>query len=141
MGTKFLDISKEIFNLNIPILGICYGLQLIVRHFKGKVKTNIKKREFGRALLFESKGSLLTKGFFHKHKSKVWMSHQDSVYKIPKEFVKIASTKESPVTIIENKKKIYMESNFILKQPIQKMEILFLKISFLISVKPKNNGN
>jgi len=105
VGTKFPDISKEIFNLNIPILGICYGLQLIVRHFKGKVKTNIKKREFGRALLFESKGSLLTKGFFHKHKSKVWMSHQDSVYKIPKEFVKIASTKESPVTIIENKKK------------------------------------
>jgi GMP synthase (glutamine-hydrolysing) len=56
----FPQISKEIFDLNIPILGICYGLQLIVKHFKGKIKSNIKKREFGRALLYKSKNSLLT---------------------------------------------------------------------------------
>ena len=52
IGNKFPNIPKEIYNLNIPILGICYGLQLITKHFKGKVKVNIKKREFGRALLF-----------------------------------------------------------------------------------------
>ena len=62
--TKYLDIPKEIFKLNIPILGICYGLQLISKHYEGKVKLNIKKREFGRAILFKSKNSLLTKGFF-----------------------------------------------------------------------------
>ena len=54
-GNKFPNISKEIFNLKIPILGICYGLQLIAKHFKGKVKSNIKKREFGRAVLFKCK--------------------------------------------------------------------------------------
>ena len=41
----FPRIPSEIFNLNIPILGICYGLQLIIKQFKGKVKTNTKKRE------------------------------------------------------------------------------------------------
>ena len=102
---SFPKISKEIFNLNIPILGICYGLQLIVKHFKGKVKSNTKKREFGRALLYKSKNSLLTKGFFNKNKCNVWMSHQDSVYKLPKSFTKTASTKDSKMTIIENKKK------------------------------------
>ena len=105
IGKKFPKIAENIFDLDIPILGICYGLQLITKHFKGKVKANIKKREFGRTLLIETKESLLTKGFFHKKKSNVWMSHQDSVYKLPKGFVKIASTRESSVTIIENKAK------------------------------------
>jgi GMP synthase (glutamine-hydrolysing) len=105
VGGKFPSVPKEVFNLDIPILGICYGLQLIVKHFKGKVKPNIKKREFGRATLIKSKNSLLTKGFFLKNKCNVWMSHQDSVYKLPKGFSKTASTKESSMTIVENKKK------------------------------------
>ena len=71
IGKKFPKITEDIFNLNIPILGICYGLQLITAHFKGKVRANIKKREFGRAILLETKNSMLTKGFFHKKKSKV----------------------------------------------------------------------
>jgi len=101
----FPKIPNKIFNSNIPILGICYGLQLIVKHFKGKVKTNIKKREFGRAVLTKKKYSLLTKNFFQKNKSIVWMSHQDSVYKLPSSFSKIASTNQSEMTIIENKEK------------------------------------
>jgi GMP synthase (glutamine-hydrolysing) len=101
----FPKIPSEIFNLNIPILGICYGMQLIAKQFRGKVKTNIKKREFGRALLIKKKNSILTKNFFSKKKSVVWMSHQDSVHKLPKGFVKIASTSKSIMTIIENKKK------------------------------------
>ena len=108
IGKKFPSIPKEIFKLNIPILGICYGLQLIVKHFKGKVKSNIKKREFGRAVLTKFKNSLLTKDFFYNNKCNVWMSHQDSVFKLPKGFTKIASTNKSTMTIIENKKnKIY----------------------------------
>ena len=111
-GKKFPNIRREIFNLNIPILGICYGLQLIVKNYKGTVKSNNKKREFGRAVLSKSKDSALTKKFFHQNKCTVWMSHQDSVSKLPPGFTKIASTNESVMTIIENKKKKFTESNF-----------------------------
>ena len=96
---------KKVFNLRIPVLGICYGLQLIAKHFKGKVKSNIKKREFGRARLFKFKESLLTKNFFHKKKNNVWMSHQDSVHKLPVGFSKIGATDTSALAMIENKKK------------------------------------
>jgi GMP synthase (glutamine-hydrolysing) len=104
-GNKFPTVPTEVFNLNIPILGICYGHQLITKYFKGEVKSNIKKREFGRVVLFKSKNSPLTNGFFKKNTCNVWMSHQDSVYRLPKGFTKIASTNESAMTIIENKKK------------------------------------
>jgi GMP synthase (glutamine-hydrolysing) len=113
--SSFPKIPDEIFSSNIPILGICYGLQLIAKHFKGRVQSNIKKREFGRALLIKKKDSLLTKNFFNKKKSIVWMSHKDSVQKLPKGFTNIASTIQSTMTIIENKKKRYMEYNFTLK--------------------------
>ena len=73
-----------------------------------KVKSNVKKREFGRVILTQKKNSLLTKNFFKKNKSIVWMSHQDSVSKLPIGFSKIASTNQSELTIIENtKKKLY----------------------------------
>jgi GMP synthase (glutamine-hydrolysing) len=104
----FPKIPDEMFNLNVPILGICYGLQLIAEKFKGKVKTNIKKREFGRAILCKRKNSLLTTNFFKNNKSTVWMSHQDSIHKMPIGFTKIASTSQSEMTVIENKqRKIY----------------------------------
>ena len=136
----FPKIPNRIFNLNIPILGICYGLQLIAKQFKGKVKANIKKREFGRVTLIKKKDSLLTKNFFNQNKSVVWMSHQDSVSKLPAGFSKIASTFKSAMTIIENKKKKFTEYNFTLKLHTQTMVVLFLKILFLVFVKLKNNG-
>ena len=102
---SFPKIPNEIFNSNIPILGICYGFQLIAKQFKGKVKANIKQREFGRVILIKKKDSLLTKNFFKKNKSIVWMSHQDSVSKLPIGFSKIASSNQSDMAVIENKKK------------------------------------
>ena len=104
---KFPTISKYIFKKKIPILGICYGLQLIAKIFGGKIKPSKKRREFGRAYLFKKKNSPLIKNFLNSKKI-VWMSHEDAVVSLPKNFVKIASTKDSKLTVIENsKKKIY----------------------------------
>ena len=104
---KFQSIPKIIFSKNIPILGICYGLQLIAKLFGGKIKSSKKRREFGRAIIFRKKNSLLLKNFFRSNQS-VWMSHEDAVVKLPKNFVVTAYTKDSKLTAIENKnKKIY----------------------------------
>ncbi len=105
---KYRGIPKYIFFKNIPILGICYGLQLIAKEFGGLIESKKKKREFGRASIYKKKNSLLVKGFFNKRDKIVWMSHQDAVTKIPKGFNTVASTNDSKLTIIENKKrKIY----------------------------------
>ena len=101
---KFETVPKEIFKKNIPILGICYGLQLIAKLFGGKIKSSKKRREFGRANIFQKNYSVLTKNFYSSKKT-VWMSHEDAVVKLPKNFKAIAFTKESRLTIIENKKK------------------------------------
>jgi GMP synthase (glutamine-hydrolysing) len=104
---KFQSIPREILKKKIPILGICYGLQLLSRLFGGRIKSSKKKREFGRAILIKKKTSLLTKNFFNSSKT-VWMSHEDAVVKMPKKFKVIASTKDSKLTIIENSNdKIY----------------------------------
>ena len=100
---KYQTIPKEIFKKNIPILGICYGLQLISKIFGGQIKSSKKRREFGRAILMKRKNSLLTKNFLNKKKL-VWMSHEDAVIKLPKNFKIIASTKDSKMAIIENSK-------------------------------------
>ena len=105
---KFPKIPKKIFEKKIPILGICYGLQLISKIFGGNIKTIKKKREFGRAILIKKKNSLLFKNFFNGKPKSVWMSHQDVVIKLPRNFAAIASTKNSRFTAIENvNNKIY----------------------------------
>ncbi len=104
---KFQTIPIKLFEKKIPILGICYGLQLIAKLFGGKIKPSKTTREFGRALLIKRNSSLLTKNFQKKRKL-VWMSHEDAVVKLPLNFKVIASTRNSNLTIIENsKKKIY----------------------------------
>ena len=106
-GKKFQKIPKFIFKKQIPILGICYGLQLIAKLFGGKIKSSKKRREFGRAFLYKKSYSKLTKNFFSSKKI-VWMSHEDAVIKLPKNFKSIAYTKDSRLTAIENSKdKIY----------------------------------
>ena len=103
----FQRVPRKIFEKKIPILGICYGLQLITKMFGGKIKSSKKKREFGRAILYKKNSSLLIKNFLNNKRS-VWMSHEDAVVKLPKKFKLVASTRESKLTIIENtKNKIY----------------------------------
>jgi len=94
--------DKKILKLRVPILGICFGHQILSKLLGGKVKKS-KHREFGLATINKVSNSILTKNFFNKNKtSDVWMSHADQVSKMPKNFKVIASTKNSKLTIIEN---------------------------------------
>ncbi len=99
---KYPNIPKWLFKNKIPILGICYGLQLIAKMCGGTIKSQKKRREFGRAIIKKKNKSLLIKNFFKSNKSSVWMSHQDAVTSLPKNFKTIASTTNSKFTIIEN---------------------------------------
>ena len=94
--------DKKILKLGIPVLGICFGHQILSKELGGKVKKS-KHREFGLAKIIKVSNSILTKNFFDKkNTSNVWMSHADQVSKMPKGFKVIASTKNSKLTIIEN---------------------------------------
>ena len=103
-----VKFNKKIIELGIPILGICFGHQIIAKLMGGKVNKS-KFREFGLAKIKKKKNSLLIKNFFSKNNTNdVWMSHADQVSRLPKEFKIIASSKNSKLTIIENyKNKIY----------------------------------
>jgi len=101
----FPKIPKRIFLLNIPILGICYGLQLITKEFGGQIMSNTKKREYGRTLIEKRKSSVITENFYKNSKNEVWMSHQDCVTKLPKNFYTLASSKNSRYAILENRNK------------------------------------
>ncbi len=97
-------IDKKIFNLNIPILGICYGLQLISHLLKGKVVAG--NQEYGPEKISVLKKSLLFENL--PKEFTVWMSHGDEVVEIPKNFEIIASTDKVKNAAIENKQqKIY----------------------------------
>jgi len=94
--------KKEIFKLGVPILGICYGMQVINHVFGGKVKSS-KEREFGRAELFVDNNRSL----FANLPSNLtcWMSHSDEIKKIPTGFHLLAHTLNAPVAAFANKAK------------------------------------
>tara|TARA_A100001388_G_scaffold142163_1_gene105458 strand:- start:35 stop:1000 length:966 start_codon:yes stop_codon:yes gene_type:complete len=102
-----LNLTENILNLKKPILGICYGHQILAKKFGGKVKIS-KTREFGFAQIKSDKRCPLTQNFFKNKNNSVWMSHQDIVTKIPSGFKRIASTQNSKFAIISNeKRKLY----------------------------------
>ncbi|MDB3889766.1 glutamine-hydrolyzing GMP synthase [Candidatus Pelagibacter sp.] len=106
------SFDKKIINLDVPILGICFGHQILSKLNGGKVKQS-KHREFGLANIFKKNESLLIKNFFNKQKSKkVWMSHADQVSRLPKNFKVIASSTNSKFAIVENKLKRFYGIQF-----------------------------
>ena len=106
------SFDKKIINKGVPILGICFGHQMLSKLNGGKVKQS-KHREFGLANIYKKKESLLIKSFFNNKKiNKVWMSHADQVSKLPKTFNVIASSQNSKYAIIENKIKRFYGVQF-----------------------------
>ena len=97
-------VDKAIFELGIPILGICYGCQLIAYTLGGEVK-HAETREYGKQEA-NIEPSLMFKGIAKK--SQVWMSHTDYINKLPKGFKVTAYTDTCPVAAMEDEaRKIY----------------------------------
>jgi GMP synthase (glutamine-hydrolysing) len=97
--------DAKIWGLGVPILGICYGMQLIAEHFGGKVAPS-EQREFGLANVTIKCECSLFSGL--SSKETVWMSHGDKLSKIPKGFKITAESDNSPYAAIENvEKNIY----------------------------------
>ena len=95
-------VAEELFELGVPVLGICYGMQLMSRHFEGQV-VPAGKREFGHAELHAcGQPGPLFDGFFVEGNSPVWMSHGDHVAKVPQGFDVVAATANAPVCAIQD---------------------------------------
>ena len=103
--------DKTILKLGIPILGICFGHQILSKFNGGKIKQS-KHREFGLANIYKRNNSLLFKNFFNKKFKKVWMSHADQVYRLPKTFTVVASSENSRYAAVENKNKKFYGVQF-----------------------------
>ena len=97
--------DPDIFKLDLPILGICYGMQLISKAFGGTV-VNVSTREFGRAQLTvnpaaQTDGAGLFAGF--PSSTQVWMSHGDRVENIADAFVTLAQAGSCPIAAVKHK--------------------------------------
>ena len=97
-------LDEEIFNLGVPILGICYGMQLMTQTLGGKV-SRADKREYGETAVKIDNTSKIFKGFGDENCC--LMSHTDFVSEVPAGFKVIGKTSNCPVAAMEN-----VEKNF-----------------------------
>ncbi len=95
-------IDAKILEMDLPVLGLCYGHQLIAQIVKGKVKP-ASCREYGIAEVNIDKPIGVLKGL--SKKETVWMSHGDTVFELPPEFETLAHTESCPVAAYRHKKK------------------------------------
>ncbi|MDO4720496.1 MAG: glutamine-hydrolyzing GMP synthase [Peptostreptococcaceae bacterium] len=102
---KAPKIEAELFELGVPVLGLCYGMQLMAQMLGGKV-SRADSKEFGKTLTELDTDSPLFKGL--SKETLTWMSHVDYVEALPEGFAAVARTKNCPVAAMENKeKKLY----------------------------------
>jgi GMP synthase (glutamine-hydrolysing) len=93
-------LRKELLELGVPVLGICYGMQLMVHELGGRVE-QAPAGEFGRSeLTLTNGGGQLLEGT--PAEQQCWMSHRDTVYEPPPGFTALASSTESPVAAFES---------------------------------------
>jgi len=97
--------NPKIYEMRLPILGICYGLQAIVFQLGGNV-LRADKREYGRAPVHLNESSDLFSGL-GQNPTNCWMSHGDAARKLPDDFASIGSSENSPFAAISNGRRIY----------------------------------
>ncbi|URZ15293.1 glutamine-hydrolyzing GMP synthase [Clostridium felsineum] len=104
-GENAPQVDKEIFELSVPVLGICYGHQLITHTLDGEVKTS-EIREYGKTNVTLDNTCELFEGI--ESNNSCWMSHTDRVEKVPEGFKVVGNTEVCPVAAMANKdRKIY----------------------------------
>jgi GMP synthase (glutamine-hydrolysing) len=94
--------NEDLLELGIPILGICYGEQLLVEHFGGSVEAS-REREYGRAELAISERDGLLEGI--ESPTVVWMSHGDHVAELPASFRVLGTSQNSPFAAIRHRER------------------------------------
>jgi GMP synthase (glutamine-hydrolysing) len=102
-------VEKDILDYGVPVLGICYGLQLMSHLLGAKVESSPQK-EYGRAKIEIGTDSILFKNV--PSQSNVWMSHGDKVLSLPDGFKPVAHSENSPYAAIENKEKQFFGLQF-----------------------------
>ena len=102
-------IDPEIFELGIPILGICYGMQLMAHNLGGKVES-AESKEYGQAFIEVSDDAVL---FQDTPKTQqVWMSHGDLVTEVPTGFEVVATSENCPIAAMQNKERNFYALQF-----------------------------
>jgi GMP synthase (glutamine-hydrolysing) len=99
-GAPALD--RGLLELGVPVLGICYGMQLLVHELGGRVE-QAEVGEFGRSDLHVSDPGVLLQGL--PHEQTCWMSHRDTVFEPPPGFTALASSNASPVAAVEDRQR------------------------------------
>ena len=99
-----LSVPKYILEYSTPILGICYGMQLLADYFGGKISQSTKK-EFGPSSFTRVKNSKLFTGKDFPKKFNVWMSHSDKVIKLPSDFQVIGNSTNSDISAFSSEKR------------------------------------
>ena len=94
-------VDPRVFELGVPVLGICYGMQLMCRLLGGTVEKS-QHREYGPAVIAVQRAVGVFKAFTAADKTNVWMSHGDRVTALPNGFVTLAQSDGSPFAAVGN---------------------------------------
>jgi len=111
-GTQSPRAPETVFTLGVPVLGICYGQQVMCAQLGGEVETS-SHREFGRAFLEVTDDCALFEGVWEKgSKEQVWMSHGDRVVKLPEGFRVVGISDGAPVAAIADDRRHFYAVQF-----------------------------
>ena len=104
---------EELFKMGIPLLGICYGQQVMMHQLGGKVETQRNTSEFGKAYVTPNSNKLdLLNGWFHDGDEQVWMSHGDHVSEIADGFKVYGTSPNAPFAITGDEKRNFYGVQF-----------------------------